>query len=57
VTQQLREDQSSLDQVEILNASCENRRESSLNILFKKVLVADIVTTVIGDKIDRVFRY
>ncbi len=57
MTQQLREDQSSLDQVEILNASCENRRESSLNILFKKVLVADIVTTVIGDKIDRVFRY
>src|SRR6266542_6171032 len=33
VAQQPHEDQLSLDQVEGLNASCEKRRESSLNIL------------------------
>ncbi len=56
VVQQSHEDQPSLDQVEILNVSCEDRRKSSLNILLEEILIANAVmnTTVIGDKMDRV---
>ncbi len=59
VMQQLGEDQPSLDQVEILNVSCEEGEESSLSILLEEVLAAGIVkeTAVIGDKIDRVPGY
>jgi len=57
--QQLGEDQPSLDQVEILNISCEKRGKSLLNILLKKILAARATeeTAVIGDEIDRVFKY
>ncbi len=41
VAQQSGEDQPSLDQVEILNVSCEEERKLSLNILLEEVLVAD----------------
>src|SRR6266498_2276738 len=42
VTQQSGEDQPSLDQVEILNISCEKGGESSLNISLEEVLAADV---------------
>src|SRR6266542_4135278 len=56
VSQQLHEDQPSLDLVEILNVSSKNGRESSLNILLKEVLAAGVVEeTAVGDnEIDRV---
>ena len=59
VVQQSDEDQPSLDQVEILNVSCEKEGESSLNILLKEVLAADAAeeTAVIGNESDRVLRY
>ena len=52
MAQQSHEDQPSLDQVEILNVSCEDGRESSLNILLKEVLTANAIneTVAIGDK-------
>ncbi len=54
--QQLYEDQPSLNQKEVLNALCENEEESSLNILLKEVLVANVTTeiAIISDEIDRV---
>jgi len=56
VIQQLYEDQPSLNQKEVLNALCENEEESSLNILLKEVLVANVTTeiAIISDEIDRV---
>ncbi len=56
VTQQPHEDQLSLDQVEVLNASCEKRRESSLNISLEEVLAAAAVeeTAEGDDEIGRV---
>jgi len=52
------EDRLSLNQVEILNVSCEDEGESSLNISLEEVLVVDAVnnTAIIGDKIGKVFR-
>ncbi len=57
--QQSHKDLLLLDQKEILNISCEDGGESSLNILLEEVLTADAInnTTVIGDKTDRVSRY
>ena len=49
VAQQPHEDQLSLDQVEVLNASCEERGESSLNISLEEVLAADAAETAEGD--------
>ena len=43
VAQQLHEDQPSLDLVEILNVSSEDRGESSLNISLEEVLAAGVV--------------
>ncbi len=43
VAQQPYEDQLSLDQVEVLNTSCEERGESSLNISLEEVLAAAVV--------------
>ena len=59
VAQQSDEDQPSLDQVEILNVSCEKGGESSLNISLEEILAASVANeaAVIGDEIDRVFRY
>src|SRR6266540_2823845 len=56
VAQQSHEDQLSLDQVEDLNASCEERGESSLNISLEEVLAAAAVeeTAVEDDEIGRV---
>jgi len=56
VAQQSHEDQLSLDQVEDLNASCEERGESSLNISLEEVLAAAAVeeTAVGDDEIGRV---
>ncbi len=56
--QQILEDQPSLDQVEILNVSCEDGRESSLNISLEEVLATDTINeiTVIGDEMSRVSR-
>ncbi len=58
VAQQSHKDQSSLDLIEILNVSSENRGESSLNISLKEVLAANAADEiiVIGNKIDRVSR-
>ena len=57
VAQQPHEDQLSLDQVEVLNASCEERGESSLNISLEEVLAAAVVeeTAEGDDEIGRVF--
>jgi len=46
-------------QVEILNISYEDGKESSLNISLKEVLTADVAvkTAVIGDERDRVLEY
>ena len=48
-----------LNQVEILNVSCEDGGKSSLNISLEEVLAADAVdeTTVIGDEISQVFKF
>ncbi len=56
MTQQSDEDQPSLDQVEILNISCEKGGELLLNISLEEILAADAVdeTAVIGDEIGRV---
>ncbi len=56
VAQQPHEDQLSLDQVEVLNASCEERGESSLNISLEEVLAAAAVeeTAEGDDEIGRV---
>src|SRR6266540_2799759 len=56
VTQQPHENQLSLDQVEVLNASCEERGESSLNISLEEVLAAAAVeeTAEGDDEIGRV---
>ncbi len=56
VTQQPHKDQLSLDQVEVLNASCEERGESSLNISLEEVLAAAAVeeTAEGDDEIGRV---
>ena len=58
VTQQSHEDHLSLDQEEILNVSCEDGGELSLNILLEEVLAVDVVDEiiVIGDEMGRVFR-
>jgi len=58
VALQTHENQSSLDQVEILNVSCKNEEKSSLNILLEEVLAANAVnkTAVIDDEMNRVFR-
>src|SRR6266496_2298671 len=58
VAQQPYEDQLSLDQVEDLNASCEERGESSLNISLEEVLAAAAVeeTAEGDDEIGRVSR-
>ena len=56
VTQQY-EDQPSLDLVEILNVSSENRGESSLNILLEEVLAAGAEAAVEDDEIGRVPRF
>ena len=55
---QTHENQSSFDQVEILNVSCKNEEKSSLNILLEEVLAANAVnkTAVIDDEMNRVFR-
>ncbi len=57
--QQSHNDHSSFDQEEVLNTFCEDRRESSLNILLEEVLAADIIneTAVIDDEMDRVLGY
>src|SRR6266511_3506611 len=57
VAQQPHEDQLSLDQVEVLNASCKERGESSLNISLEEVLAAAAVeeTAEGDDEIGRVF--
>ena len=57
--QQSYEDQPLLDQVEILNVSCKDRRELLLNISLEEVLAADIVNkiAVIGNEMDRVPGY
>ncbi len=59
VVQQSGEDQPSLDQVKILNISCEKGGESSLNISLEEILAANVAeeAAVIGDEIDRVPRY
>ena len=56
VAQQLHEDQPSLDLVEILNVSSEDRGESSLNISLEEVLAADAVEedAVVDDGIGRI---
>ena len=56
MTQQSYENQLSFGQVEILNVTCEDGGELSLNILLKEILAADVVedTAVIGDKISRI---
>ena len=56
VAQQSHEDQPSLNLVEILNVSSEDREELSLNISLEEVLAADAIDniTVIGDETDRV---
>ena len=56
MAQQPHEDQLSLDQVEVLNASCEERGESSLNISLEEVLAAAAVeeTAEGDDEIGRV---
>ena len=58
VALQTHENQSSFDQVEILNVSCKNEEKSSLNILLEEVLAANAVnkTAVIDDEMNRVFR-
>ncbi len=57
--QQSGEDQPSLDQVEILNVSCEKEGKSLLNISLEEVLAADVAekTAVIDDEINRVPGY
>jgi len=56
VAQQPRKDLPSLDLVEILNISSEDREESSLNISLEEVLTAGVVdeTAVVDDEIGRV---
>ena len=58
VTQQLHENQPSLDLVEILNVSSEDGGESSLNITLEEVLAAGAVeeTAAEDDEIGRVPR-
>jgi len=59
VAQQSDEDQPSLNQVEILNISCEKGEESLLNISLEEILVANAAEeiAVIGDEINRVSGY
>jgi len=59
VAQQSHKDQLSLDLVKILNVFSEDGRESSLNISFEEILVADAVedTAVIGDEIGRILGF
>ncbi len=59
VVQQSHEDQPSLDLVEILNVSSENRGESSLNISLEEILAASVVeeAAVEDDEIGRVPRF
>ncbi len=47
MVQQLREDQPSLDLVEILNVSSEDGGESLLNISLEEVLAADAVENIV----------
>ncbi len=56
MAQQSHENQPSLDQVEILNVSCKNGGESSLNISLEEILAANVVneTVVIDDEMSRV---
>ncbi len=56
MAQQPRKDLPSLDLVEILNISSEDREESSLNISLEEVLTAGVVdeTAVVDDEIGRV---
>ncbi len=58
MAQQSHEDLLSLNQVEILNVFCKNRRESSLNILLEEILAVDAVneTAVINDEMGKVPR-
>jgi len=48
-----------LNQAEVLNAVCKDRRESSLNISLKEVLAANTVneTAVINNERDKVSEY
>jgi len=60
--QQLHKNQPSLDQVEVLNTVCEKEGELLLLYILEEVLAADTVneaadTAVIGDKMNRIFRY
>ncbi len=57
--QQSYKNQPSFDQVEVLNASCENKEESLLNILLEEVLAMDAedLTIVIDDEMNRVSGY
>ena len=57
--QQSYKNQPSFDQVEVLNASCENKEESLLNILLEEVLAMDAedLTVVIDDEMNRVSGY
>ena len=57
--QQLYEDQPSLNQKEVLNALCKDRKKLLLNISLKEVLAMKIIneTAIIGDKIDRILRF
>ena len=59
MTQQLCKDQPSLDQAEVLNAVCKDKKKSLLNILLKEVLAMNVVNeiTIIGNEIDRVSKY
>ena len=59
MVQQLYKNQPSLDQVKILNVSCENGRKSSLNISLEEILIADVADeiAVIGDETARVSRF
>ncbi len=59
MAQQSDEDQPSLNQVEILNISCEKGEESLLNISLEEILVANAAEeiAVIGDEINRVSGY
>jgi len=57
--QQSYKNQPSFDQVEVLNASCENKKESLLNILLEEVLAMDAedLTIIIDDEMNRVSGY
>ena len=56
VAQQSHEDQSSLDQKEVLNAFCKDGGESLLNISLEEILAANAVehTAVFGNETGRV---